>query len=247
LYQLFIDESGHVQEYHEGIHNDPEHRYFILAGLVVKENDKRNLENAVRNVIVQHFNGIELPNNFKLSYHNLRQCKKPPYDQLDKKTKIKIADEMFSAIANLNCSLLSCRLDLKFIYEQYSNRIPQRVLALCFISERFQYFLHENSNNGEIVHEYVTSQLNKEMQTNYGGLFQTYHLPRTVSFNNINVKIKFARVRQEPILQFSDFFAYSVLIRAKTFGQKQTRWKSISSKYYNLNHVIQFRRGNCSM
>ena len=82
------------------------------------------------------------------------------------------------------------------------------------------------------------------MQTNYGSLYKTYHLPNSVAFENIDTKIIFARASEEPILQFSDFFAYSVLIRSRSHGKKQDRWKSISHKYYNFNHPVIYKRGN---
>ncbi len=177
----------------------------------------------------------------------MRQCKKFPYDKLNLEKKIKIADRVFDAINTCNCHLLSAQIDLNYIYNRYIKEIPQRTLALNFITERFQYFLLDHNDKGQIVHEYATSELNKEMQTNYGRLHLTHNLPKTIEFDNVDKKISFAKVFNEPILQFSDFFAYSVLIRARSDGVKQNRWQSIMSKYYNLNHANIYRRGNCSI
>lgn len=59
------------------------------------------------------------------------------------------------------------------------------------------------------------------MQTNYGRLFKTHNIPQTVEFSSVDSKIKFARVAEEFIFQLNDFFAYSVVIRAKTHGKSR--------------------------
>ena len=247
MFQLFIDESGYVQKYRENTHHQPDRRYFILGGIIVEDQHKNELEDVIKKITQDYFGDLNLKDDFKLCYHGLRQCQKFPYDQLNLKKKIMIADTVFDAINDCNCKLLSAQIDLNYIYNKYIKRIPQRTLALNFITERFQYFLLDHNDRGQIIHEYATAELNKDMQTNYGRLHLTHHLPKTVEFDNVDKKIRFAKVIDEPILQFSDFFAYSVLIRAKSKGVKQSRWKSIMAKYYNLNHPNIYRRGNCSI
>lgn len=247
MYHLYIDESGYVQNYQPNTHSDPDHRYFVLGGIIVEDKEIENFEYAINQIVYAFFGEMELPKDFKLCYHGLRRCKKYPYNKLILPDKLKITQLVFDAIATMECNLISCQINLDYVYKTYLNRIPQRTLALSFLTERFQYFLLDRNDHGKIIHEYATAELNKEMQTNYGRLYQTHNLPKTVSFDRVDPKIKFARVKDEPILQFSDFFAYSVLIRAKTGGTKQARWESISHKYYNLNHVSTFKRGNCSM
>lgn len=247
MFYLYIDESGYVQKYRENTHHLPDNRYFVLGGVLVEDIHKQELENAIQQIIREYFDCFELPDDFKLCYHGLRQCKKFPYSELELKQKIEIADKVFDAININHCRLISCQIDLNYIYNRYIKEIPQRILALNFITERFQYFLLEHNDQGQIIHEYATSELNKDMQTNYGKLHLTHNLPKTVEFDNVDDKINFARVVKEPILQFSDFFAYAVLIRAKSEGTKQNRWQSISDNYYNLNHANVYLRGNCSI
>lgn len=247
MYYLYIDESGHVQNYQPAIHNHPDHKYFVLGGIIVHEDNRRSFNDAVKSIISRYFDKKTLPPEFKLCYHGLRQCKKPPYDKLCLDDKLKIADEMFDAIAKLDCHLISAQINLDYIYNNYVFKIPQRTLALCFMAERFQRFLTEHISKGIVIHEHVTAELNKDMQTNYGSLFHTHNLPKVIDFTDIAEKIQFATACEEPILQFSDFFAYSVLIKAKTEGKKQTRWQSVASKYYNLDHGNSYSRGNCSI
>ena len=154
---------------------------------------------------------------------------------------------MFDIIVNSDCHLISCIIDMDYVYKDYLYKVPQRTLSLSFLTERFQYFLLEQKSTGKIIHEYVTRQINRYMQTHYRQLFKTPNLPQTVRFSNIEERINFARVAEAPILQLSDFFAYSVLIRARTQDKKQDRWKSVSHKYYNLDHPNVFKRGNCSL
>ena len=247
LYSLYVDESGHVQNYRPNTYYDPEHRYFVLGGIISGDGQIPILEQKIERIIEEYFVRSELPDTFKLSYHELRNGVVSPYNTLDPGTRYVIANEIFNTIANSDCHLISCIIDLDYIYRNYIDKIPQRILALSFLTERFQYFLLEQKSTGTIIHEYVTRQINRDMQTNYGRLFKTHNLPQTVKFSSIDSRIKFARVAEEPILQLSDFFAYSVLIRAKTHGKKQDRWKSVSHKYYNLDHPNVFKRGNCSL
>ena len=236
-----------MQNYRPNTYNDPEHRYFVLGGIIDEASKIPVLEQKIERIIEEYFVRSELPDTFKLSYHGLRNATTHPYDDLDPGTRYAIANEMFSTIANSDCHLISCIIDLDYIYKNYIDNIPQRTLALSFLTERFQYFLLDHKSTGAIIHEYVTRQINRDMQTNYGRLFKTHNFPQTVKFSSIDSRIKFARVAEEPILQLSDFFAYSVLIRAKTHGKKQNRWRSVSHKYYNLDHPNVFKRGNCSL
>lgn len=91
--------------------------------------------------------------------------------------------------------------------------IPYGTISILFVRRK---------QHGGIIHEYVTREINRSMQTHYGRLFRTHGLPQTVIFTNVRDRIKFARVKDEPILQLSDFFAYSILIRARTQGKNKT-------------------------
>jgi len=247
LYYLYIDESGHTEDYNPSLINDPLHRYFCLSGIIVEDSEVSIGNAKMREIIQNRFTNKGLTLNKKLSYHDLRQRKKYPYNQLTREECYNVASDVFNTILNLDFTLLSCSIDLFYIYNKYFTTIPQRDLALNFISERFQYFVNWKLSQGQLVHEYVSATRNKELQTNFGRLFSKYHLPRTTDFTLLSNKIKFARSSDEPILQFSDFFAYAILIRVRTQGVKQSRWESISSKYYNLNHASTFLRGNCSI
>lgn len=247
MYNLYVDESGYVQNYHPDTDPNSKHRYFVLGGIIVEAGQIPVLEQKIEGIIKDHFVRSDLPDTFKLSYHGLRNRAVPPYDALDPGTGYAIASEMFDTIASSDCHLISCIIDLDYVYKNFIDKIPQRTLALSFLTERFQYFLLEQKSTGTIIHEYVTKQINKTMQTNYGHVFRPRNLPQTVKFSSIKDRIKFARVSEEPILQLSDFFAYSVLIRARTQGKKQDRWRSVSHKYYNLDHPNVYKRGNCSL
>lgn len=247
MYNLYVDESGHVQNYRPNAHPDMEHRYFVLGGVIVKVDQIPVLEKRIEGIIEGYFARSDLPDTFKLSYHGLRSATLPPYDALDRGTRYAIASQMFDIIVNSDCHLISCIIDMDYVYKDYLYKVPQRTLSLSFLTERFQYFLLEQKSTGKIIHEYVTRQINRYMQTHYRQLFKTPNLPQTVRFSNIEERINFARVAEAPILQLSDFFAYSVLIRARTQDKKQDRWKSVSHKYYNLDHPNVFKRGNCSL
>jgi len=246
MFELFIDESGYVQNYRPNTHHLRDNKYFVLGGIIVEQSNKHQLENIMKEIIQDNFGHLDLGENFKLHYNKLRQAKTHPYENLTREEKIKISDRVFDAINTCDCTLLSAQIDLDYIYRRYVNEIHQRVMALNFITERFEYFLRDHNDTGQIIHEYVTVELNKEMQTNYGKLHLTHNLPKKIEFDNVNKKIIFAKVAKEPILQFCDFFAYSVLSRAKSGGEKQDRWLSICDNYYNLNHPNMYLRGNCS-
>ena len=125
--------------------------------------------------------------------------------------------------------------------------VLQKELGAFVLDRTISVFLDRTKKYGNGYSRVCDKADNRSMQTNYGQLFKTYNPPQTVEFSNVNNKIKFARVVEEPILQLGDFFAYLVLIRAKTHGRKQSRWRSASHKYYNLDHPNVFKRKNCSL
>lgn len=247
MFYLYIDESGHTPEFDLVKHTHVNQRYFVLGGIIIHEDEKKNFETQICSIINYYFNGITLPNDFKLHYHDLRFRKKNPYNYLKNLLHVKLADEVFQTIQSYDCSLISCQIDLSYMYNRYIFPIPQRTLALNFMAERFQYFLDAHNDIGKIIHEHVNRNENKKMQTEFGYVYTTTNLPRTTDFSRIDPKVKFAKVKIEQNLQYCDFFAYSVLIRARTQGAAQNRWQSIHNKYFNLNHASQFLRGNCSI
>ena len=128
MYSLYVDESGHVQNYRPNTRHDSEHRYFVLGGIIVESDQILILEQKIERIIEEHFVRSELPDTFKLSYHRLRNGAMPPYDTLDSGIRYAIANEMFNTIANSDCHLISCIIDLDYIYKNYIDKIPQRVL-----------------------------------------------------------------------------------------------------------------------
>ena len=53
---------------------------------------------------------------------------------------------------------------------------------------------------------------------------------------NIKGHVKNGDPKIDPILQISDFFAFSVWIKKTTGGELSDRWNSIKHKYYKLDH-----------
>ena len=161
LYSLYVDESGHVQNYRPTTYHDPEHRYFVLGGIIAGADQIPILEQKIERIIEEYFVRSDLPDTFKLSYHGLRNGTMPPYNALDPGTRYAIANEMFNTIANSDCHLISCIIDLDYIYRNYINKIPQRILALSFLTERFQYFLLEQKKIGD-DHSRVCDKADKQ-------------------------------------------------------------------------------------
>jgi hypothetical protein len=118
LYYLYIDESGtdddYLDEYYNVIKNRG--RFFTLGGIIANEDTRQILNKHHSSIITRFFQGITLPGNFKLHYHDLR-TRKHPFDKLDDKDRYLIADQMFNGIKHSDSYLL-LGLYLKTIKEQ---------------------------------------------------------------------------------------------------------------------------------
>jgi len=248
LYYLYIDESGDPADYldEHGQVVQGSSKFFTLAGIVVEDIESIHFKNGMRQIISRYFKGIQLPANFKLHYHPLRQ-KKFPYSLLTDNERLSLADDVFNTIINRKCSLISITIDLERHCSKYAYPIHPRHYSLLLILERFEYFLRQNGSRGEAVYERVEPQIEKKMQSAYRKLPSTFNIPNPTRLLKVNPHIKFVTPIQEPILQFSDFVAYAIWIRSESDGNAQNRYKSIESKYYNLNHLSSFERGNCEI
>ncbi|MGB7954946.1 MAG: DUF3800 domain-containing protein [Candidatus Nitrosopolaris sp.] len=92
---MYIDESGN-----EGSPSNVTgggSRYFTLGGIIVKEVDKPLYKSELNRIISDCFKDINLQDNFRLHYFDLREGRSP-YDQLRKEDRLEIANGIFNVI-----------------------------------------------------------------------------------------------------------------------------------------------------
>ena len=149
---MYIDESGD-----EGPPNDDIYsQWFTTGGIVVNDNDKYLFDQAHELIIKKRFtdNGIELPDNFKLHYLELRENKKP-YNKL--KDRRQVANDVFAAINNIDCSLISASINKISHRKKQDEPFSVRAYTLQACRQRFQFFLEEYNDNGRIIYERFTN------------------------------------------------------------------------------------------
>jgi hypothetical protein len=249
VYSLYIDESGDPADYIDrqtGNVIAGSSKHFTLAGIIVNELDAIHFKNDMKSIISKYFKSIQLPINFKLHYHPLRQ-EKYPYNILSGTDRKNLADDVFNVVINRECHLLSVTINLERHCLTYATPIHPRHYSLLLILERFEYFLRDKNSYGNAIYEQVEPRIQKKMQSAYRILPSLFKIANPTNFVKLNPKVKFSTPITEPILQFSDFIAYAIWLRSETKGQAQNRYQSIKSKYYNLDHFSSFERGNCEI
>ena len=154
LYYLYIDECGDEGPVTNVDSVNSDHNWFTTAGIIVKEENVQKFDQAHTSIIKKHFTdrGIALPPNFKLHYSELRYAKNP-YNQMSDLDRRTLADDVFSAINSIDCSLVSCTIDKSRHYAKYQHPINVRAYTLLVCLERFWYFLNEHGCEGSVIYE----------------------------------------------------------------------------------------------
>lgn len=235
MYRLYIDESGNPAPYVDGGGNviDGRTKYFTLGGIIVDDRTKADFDSKIEELVCRLFHGIDLPDNFKLHYHPLRQ-KRPPYDQLSDKERLSIPNSIFSWIENSNCRLLSVTVNLRSHYQKYTHPIDPIAYALRVMLERFQYFLEDNDGKGTAIYEKFNAKMRKKAEADLKWLRRNTGFRFYSKLSNVEKPVVNGDPAIEPILQMADFFAYLPWLWHTTGRKAHDRLDRLARKMYNL-------------
>ena len=237
MYYLYIDESGDAGDHldKEGNVINGSSKFFTLGGIVVHENQVEVMDLAVNDIIEKYFKKIELPKNFKLHYHKLRHGRYP-FSELPKEVRKQLADDVFNIIKETECTLLSVTIDLDRHCKRYKeNASDPMAYSMLIMLERFQDFLEETNDEGIAIYERFNQRLRRKVEYTWKWLKFALSLRHHKELDNIKGHVKNGDPKIYPILQISDFFAFSVWIKRTTGGELSDRWNSIKHKYYKLD------------
>ena len=141
MYYLYIDESGDAGDYLNKNYKviEGSSKFFTLAGVIVSDDEKDKLNNAVESIIDKYFNQTQLPEKFKLHYHPLRnRCR--PYDKLSDEQRKQLADDVFDTIKESSCVLLSVTINLQRHCRKYGIPADPQAYAMLIMLEDFKIF-----------------------------------------------------------------------------------------------------------
>ena len=237
MYYLYIDESGDSGDYLDEFNKviEGSSKFFTLAGIIVDDTLKTNLDNEINSISDRYFSTISLPENFKIHYHPLRN-KRPPYDKLLDSQRFQLANDMFKLIKKSNCHLLSVTINLERHCRKYGIPANPKAYAMLIILERFQDFLEENGAEGRAIYEKLNKKARKKVERTIRGLKEILRFRHYRELNNIRGHVENGDPKTSPILQLADFFAYAVWIKLTTSDASKNRWLSIKDKYYRLDY-----------
>ena len=151
--------------------------------------DRYNFKSALEAICLHYFRDVELPSNFKLHYHDLRN-KIFPYSSLPNQERWAVANQIFSAIKSIDCSLISVTLDLYSHCYYYSKPVSPRAYTLRLLLERFQYFLEDNNERGDASYERYNSQLRKKVELAQKHLLANDNFPKPTTLSNLSKRVK---------------------------------------------------------
>lgn len=234
MWYLYIDESGDMGDYpNKNVYlNNKSSKYFTLGGIVVDENTKIDFETKTKALIEKHFGAMELPRNFKLHYHPLRQ-NVYPYNHLSDEDRWSIPDSIFKCIRESDCKLLAVTLDLEEHCKRYERPPHPMAYTLLVMMDRFHHLLKDVDDSGTVIYEKYNSSLRKKVE---GQLKWLMNDPRLSSLSIYNIKgnVRNGDPKEHPILQMSDFFAYLPWNYYTTNRNASDRLSSLTGNFYNL-------------
>ena len=201
----------------------------------MNDNSKHQFEQAHDSVITEHFTdkGVTLPDKFKLHYSELREGRKP-YHQLGNGRR-RLADDVFAAIKNIDCNLISASINKVSHHERYAGPFGVRAFTLLVCRQRFQCFLEERNDVGRIVYERFTTTQRRRIMPEMRQLQDSVAWYFSPDLYKISSRIGSGDPLVEKILQFADFFVYAPHIKLVTKDEKRRRFEEIIHKYYNFN------------
>lgn len=232
LYYFYMDESGVDTLVKDTKKHDFGYDWFTTGGLIVDDQARKAFENVHASIIDRYFsdNEITLPNRFKLHYSELRQ-KKHPYDKLPGTTqRHDIANDIFNAICNIDCTLISVSINKVNHMSRYTQPANVRAYTLLACLERFQFFLEDRQSEGIAYYESFTNSMRRMITSEMLGLRSIIDFYPTLG--RIKGKVKNGNPYTDVLLQISDFFVYAPHIKAITRNEKQDRWRQVQHKYY---------------
>lgn len=244
LHLLFIDDCGDDGDYTvtkrrlDG--KGGSSKFFTLGGIIVDEKNEM-LFSVERSAIVEEFFNPP-PQNFKLHYEELRS-KRSPYDQLGSRVK-DLADRVFFTIKKIDCNLISVTIDIEKHCRRYGVPINVRAYTLFLLLERFQYFLEDHGTQGRAIYEKYNSKLRHKIEKIHQWFIEYPNFPKITDFKNIQGIVREGDPLSEHVLQFADFFTYAPYKLCMSNGIQRCRFDEIKHKYYNLDHMFPYKRGN---
>ena len=241
MYRFYIDESG-VDGLVDPKKKDFGSDWFTAGGIIVNETEITKFEKVHEDIINNYFlnKDIKLPAKFKLHYRELRQ-NTFPYNQLSDMERWGIADTVFKTINEINCKLVSATIHKPVHEAKYDWSVNVKAFTLLICLERFQFFLEDVDDEGEVTYERFTNNIRRKMTKELKRLQSISTFPCLTNLCKIKGRVKNGDPTKEVILQFSDFFVYAPHIKLVTGNQKQKRWEEIKEKYYEFDGVWKKR------
>jgi hypothetical protein len=238
MYYLYIDESGDAGDYLDKNKNiiQGSSKFFTLGGIIIHEDKIQSIDLKIKSIIEKYFRGTELPKNFKLHYHQLRHGRFP-YSELTHDVRKQLSDETFDIIKESECMLLSVTINLDRHCERYKEKAANPMAySMLIMLERFQDFLEEKEDTGIAIYEKFNQRLRRQVEYTWNWLKYALSMRHSKELDNIKGNVKNGDPQNDPILQVSDFFAFSAWTKATSSGKRSDRWNSIKHKYYKLDH-----------
>lgn len=217
VYTLYLDASGDSGKY-RGINS----RFFVLCGIACKPELSYTCSNLFGELINKYFSDPQKRPK-KIRYYDLIH-NRYPWNLIDNKA---FADEFFSLVVSSDLTIFAMIIDKKAHWGQYVNPIEPYSLTLEMMMGRYQWFLKRNNDIGFVISDREDPTLMKKLVE----LFEGFKESGTayIKMKNIIDTIFFAPSNTCPILQATDFCAYSVF--SKYEHNKTDRYDIIKPKF----------------
>ena len=148
--------------------------------------------------------------------------------------RLRVADDVFAAIKNIDCSLISASINKVSHRKKYADPFGVRTYTLLVCRQRFQRFLEEYDGAGRIVYERFTAAQRRKIMPEMRQLQDSVAGHFSPNLYKVKSRIGSGDPLVERTLQFADFFAYAPHIMLVTGKEKRRCFVGIKHKYYNF-------------
>ena len=240
MYLMYIDESGDTASLQQAGSN-----VLVLAGCIIDENDKRNIEEPFREIKRKYYQNpdVEIKSNFlRYATPNITDPNKfSPIKMYDQGQYDALQKEIQEFLKSIPITLIASVIDKKGYWVQYPAQNPY-LAAYIFLLERFQTFLQYKDaygiciidpREGRVVDKkHIDKELNDThqlLQWEKGGFWKP--CPRIIE------KILFSDSSLTPGIQLADLYCYPIY-NVFQYDKKEGEYEwfdeiSMSKLYYH--------------
>lgn len=227
MHIMYVDESG-VMEL-----SDPT-TYFVTAGVIFHESDLDLMKNTVQNYKDNNFTGSL--RGAEIHLYHMRKGR-GRFRGLNLQQKIALLNPLYNDISTLPFTIIAVRVDKQKFARRHNDVSEILDYGYMLLTERFDYFLRENSSKGIVRIDRTTSPNQVNLNCKDSNILKLINNIRKRGTrwqppaDNIVEEPHFLQSHLRKGLQLADAVSYCVTRKSNNNVDFDTYWNQIHPKF----------------